>query len=902
MNEIAYQIESSSEQTIHSLSLSLIEAKKERYSLEFLKPSIDRTLTQWKELAPSQTDKDLLVFLSKLIDVKQPVKKILIPHKEVHKVLKLLEPTQKLVYQGKQLVIDFFGKVTFYYSGRIIDQNRLEVEGRLCWKDQDIPVSACDFIGLGTPLWFIHGIKLKCITTSISSKELLPFIGAPVILEGGKKQAFLDSLDLEDPDSPHLIMKEGTIEDVVESTTPYPVLRLMDRWGACADLWMDYGNEQFISFHHTGFEEKKNSFKRNSKVEEAWEKDLLETDFIKKIVGSSHYYCPLNCVPKSLSFLIELGWQVKDIKNRQVIKHRSVELNLQETAQSITIKGGVHYDSFEAKIQDVVGAFNRREHFIQLSSNTIGLLPLDDSRKGLCELAEEGECIGEEIHVKKSHFGTLEELWNSATAPSHLLTLKDKWKNFTGIEEALPSELFSGQLRPYQQIGVNWLNFLYDYGFHGILADEMGLGKTIQLLAFLSRIPRGMVHLIVLPTSLLFNWKNEITKFLPSFRCYVHQGPQRESRVDILKEYDIILTSYTTLRIDLPLLQSIDYRTIILDEAQVIKNAHTQIAKAVCQLKGTLRLCVTGTPVENHMNELWSHFHFLIPELFGAQDVFEGDILASQSDKRYLERIKKKIAPFILRRRKQEVLDDLPERIDQLVWIEMEDEQRTLYDHLLAQFKGGLLKKVKSEGMGKHRMEVLEAILRLRQVCCHPLLVSSLSEVPVTKSAKFDTLMEDLETLIEEKQKVLIYSQFTSMLHLMKQEATKRDWSFGSLDGSTKERETVVNRFQNDPSQALFFVSLKAGGVGLNLTAADYVYLYDPWWNDAAEEQAINRAHRIGRKSQVFAKRLIVAESIEERILKLKESKRGMVEELFESETSTTGTNFTVEDLDYLFS
>jgi SNF2 family DNA or RNA helicase len=254
-----------------------------------------------------------------------------------------------------------------------------------------------------------------------------------------------------------------------------------------------------------------------------------------------------------------------------------------------------------------------------------------------------------------------------------------------------------------------------------------------------------------------------------------------------------------------------------------------------------------------------------------------------------------------LRRRKHEVAKDLPPRIDQTMWIEMGEKQRLIYDQFLSGFRGNLIKKIEQEGIGKHRLEILEAILRLRQICCHPLLVSSLldEETPTT-SAKFEALMQDLETIIEEKSKVLVYSQFTSMLKLMANFAKKQEWSYAYLDGSTENREKVVNQFQEDPSQSIFFISLKAGGVGLNLTAADYVFLYDPWWNEAVEEQAINRAHRIGRQDQVIAKRFVIAESIEEKMMKLKESKRLVVEELFESNSDSS--QLTIDDLYTLLS
>ncbi len=303
-----------------------------------------------------------------------------------------------------------------------------------------------------------------------------------------------------------------------------------------------------------------------------------------------------------------------------------------------------------------------------------------------------------------------------------------------------------------------------------------------------------------MPTSLIFNWYNEIKQFLPHSNCYIHQGIQRAKTIEQIQKANIILTSYTTLRLDLPLLASLEYSCVILDEAQIIKNANTQIARSVCKLKSYLRVCLTGTPVENRLQELWSHFQFLMPDLFDSQEKFESEIQAAQSDSRYLERIKRKTAPFILRRRKQDVASDLPARLDQIVWVEMSKEQRLFYDQLLAGLKNGLLKKIEVEGINKHRLEVLEAILRLRQACCHPLLVSSLLEPEVTTSAKFDVFIQDIETIIAEKRKVLVYSQFTSMLHLMVKTAKERNWTYSYLDGTTKNREEVVTCFQEDPS------------------------------------------------------------------------------------------------------
>jgi superfamily II DNA or RNA helicase len=917
MSEIAYSINSASTLEQGFLVLDLLKATKEGYSYRLDSSIEEFSVPQWRSLAQSPADQDAFAFFLKeellfqqRLTGRTPhadslqVKHVHVSPMQVLAAFKLLSATQKLYCQGKQLVMDLFGQAEFYYEATPLKGGELEIKGRLRWRDTDIALSECEAIGPGKPLWFVRGLTLKMIRTSVTWKRLQELRRAPLILEGGAKQTFLENLDPEDPDSPLIILKGCSSEEISQQAMPYPLLQLKDRWGACADLWMDYGHGHLIAFHDPSpsikDEQGKLLFRRQLEAEANWEKDLLETDFVKKIVSSSHYYCPIDRVPKSLTFLLEVGWRIQDWQARQVIKQTGIALQFDDHSQMIAVKGHLSYDTHEADVSKVLGAFNRRDSFIQLSSNSVGLLSFDTAQQALKDLAEEGEWVGQEVRIKKTKFATLEPLWKHATSSDSLNDLRNKLQGFTTIQDAPPSAAFLGKLRPYQQQGVNWLAFLYEYGFHGILADEMGLGKTIQVLAFLSRLPSRGPHLIVMPTSLLFNWRNEIKQFLPSWSCLIHQGAQRAKTREDLQNIDIILMSYTTLRLDLSLLQTLSYVCVILDEAQMIKNASTQTAQAVCQLNAQLRLCLTGTPVENRLQELWSHFHFLMPDLFGSQESFVAELQAAQADRRYVERIKRKVAPFLLRRRKQDVAADLPSRIDQVVWIEMPDEQRALYDQLLAGFKSGLLKKVEIEGMGKHRLEVLEALLRLRQVCCHPLLVSSLLEDTLPASAKFDTLLQDLETIIEEGHKVLVYSQFTSMLKLMARAAKERQWSYGYLDGSTQNREEIVTRFQEDPTQLIFFISLKAGGVGLNLTAADYVYLYDPWWNEAVEEQAINRAHRIGREDIVIAKRFVIAESVEEKMMKLKATKRLMIEDLLNNET--TSSHLTIQDLQYLLS
>lgn len=791
--------------------------------------------------------------------------------------IKRIGERQKLYFKDKQLVVDSYVQVDFYYKIRKTDANSIHIEGRLKWRSGDISLAESDYIGQGRQHWFIKGIALRFIQTPICWKD---FSAIPETLQGLEKDRFLAELSEDDIEA----IFEG---DKMHATEPHPILILKDRVGACADLWIDYGGEHCYCFHDQHSMNKE----RNHEAEKRWEVDFLETNYIKKAVGNAHYYCPVDQIGKSLTFLLEIGWKIKDWQGKWIVRQSGTDLSADEAGQYLVVKGKIAFNDFEADLKDVVGAFNRRERFVQLSSTEVGLLP---EQTTFNELMHEGELVSDGVQLKKSCYGALLD-FDEIKISGALEELKNGLRSFKSMQTIEPSEKFIGKLRPYQQQGVNWIHFLYENGFGGILADDMGLGKTVQLIAFLATIKSNLPHLIVVPTTLLFNWRNEIERFFPDANVVIHHGPRRNLDKDQLLKQSIILTSYGTLKVDSPLFAQIPFQTIILDEAQTIKNADTLIARTVKALQGHFKLSITGTPIENHLKELWSHFYFLLPELLGDEETFEKELESSQLDSRYLKRIKKKVQPFILRRKKEEVAVDLPSRVDQTVYIEMDDNQRAYYDGFLVKARTNLLKKVTADGIQKHRMEVLETILRLRQICAHPLLVCSGDEEPIVNSAKWDYLFLDLETIIEEKKKVLIYSQFTSMLQLMAKEAKSRCWNFSYLDGSTSNREKEINHFQENSEISLFFISLKAGGVGLNLTAADYVLLYDPWWNDAAEEQAINRAHRIGRKESVLAKRYIMVESIEEKMMKLKEAKKFLIDHLFDERSGLT--NLSEEDL-----
>lgn len=798
--------------------------------------------------------------------------KIVIPFSKTRKTLEEIAAHGKLFLKEKEIVIDLYGKADIFYLA-----TPDSIQAFIRTSGKEVPLKDCDFICGGPPHFFIKGIILKWITSDISWKDLKK------AYQGIYKTALeLELESKEDPEAPQLIASEGySIAEIKEK--PWPVLILKDRTGAFADLWMQYGADRVI------FQEEmlpSSRRKRQMDLEKAWENDLLETNFIRKQVDNSHYYCPLEKVAKSLAFLIEIGWKVYDSQGKQVLTYKNVDLCAEKVKNGFSIKGKIAFEDFQIDLTQMAGTFNRRESFVQLPGNHVGLLPPNwAEQNGLDLILEEGEIVSDGLFVKSAHFSAFSSLFDSQTQirlDSSLKNLKERLLSFKGIEITPPGPHFQGTLRPYQQEGLNWLKFLHDYQFHGILADEMGLGKTVQVIAFLSQLKEPEPILIVVPTSLIFNWKKEIQHFLPEAKLHIHHGLDRVKDLSTLADGTIIITSYTTLRLDSPLFSKPTFSCLILDEAQNIKNPRTQIFQAVIKLQSKFRLELTGTPVENHSEELWAHFHFLLPSLLGEETAFASDIQAGASDPRFLTKIKRKIAPFILRRKKEEVAKDLPEKIEQTVWVEMEPQQRQVYEGFLSGIRSGLLKKVRLEGSSKCRMEILEAILRLRQICCHPVLVNQ--ESMSAGSAKLEALIEDLETTVEEGRKALIYSQFTSMLAVINKKIKEKQWPSLYLDGSTVNREKVVQEFQENSSVPFFLISLKAGGIGLNLTAADYVFLYDPWWNEAVENQAIDRAHRIGRKDIVIAKRYVVRESIEEKIMKLKQTKRQLSSELLDEE------------------
>ena len=479
--------------------------------------------------------------------------------------------------------------------------------------------------------------------------------------------------------------------------------------------------------------------------------------------------------------------------------------------------------------------------------------------------------------------------------------------NFSATDDLqLPKEI-NADFREYQIKGFGWLWFMYKYGLNGILADDMGLGKTLQALTVLQKAKEEdgpEPTLVICPTTVVFNWESEIQKFAPTLSCLKLTGTDRKTLYKKIPEYDVIITSYALVRRDIEKLKEYNFRYIILDESQNIKNALSQTAQAVKKLNAAHKLALSGTPIENKLEELWSVFDFLMPGfLFNMSEFNQRYVnpIMERADKTVEKRLKLQIYPFILRRMKRDVAKDLPDKVENIAYCELTDEQKDFYLQVLDSTKEELFKSIEQNGLEKSRLSIFSALLRLRQICCHPRLYDKENVKHISSSGKFEKLKSMLEEIISEGHRILLFSQFVDMLDIVKGWLEREGIKYEYLTGKTKDRQAAVENFNNNPTIPIFLISLKAGGTGLNLTGADYVIHYDPWWNPAVEDQATDRAYRIGQTKKVFVYRLITKNTVEEKIQKLKTIKRNLVDSVISVDRNIV-KSLTMDDIKEIFS
>ncbi|MCE6989171.1 DEAD/DEAH box helicase [Dyadobacter sp. CY323] len=588
--------------------------------------------------------------------------------------------------------------------------------------------------------------------------------------------------------------------------------------------------------------------------------------------------------------------------NRGVVK-----VNASSGIDWFDMKIEISFGDQKVSLADAKKALLKKQNYVQLSDGSLGMLP-DEWISKLEPLLQFGRLHDDKILLSKIHFSLIDELVSEVDNEEvfrELQEKKHKLLNFKQIPNVpLPGNV-NATLRQYQEEGYKWIHFLDEFGWGGCLADDMGLGKTLQMLTFLQQqknLDPAYTNLVVVPTTLIFNWQAESAKFTPDLKLYVHRGMTRRKDIEFFSEYDIILTTYGTMRSDVELLRHFDFNYIVLDEAQAIKNPDSLTSKASRLLRAKNRLTMTGTPVENNTFDLYSQFEFLNPGMLGHADFFRSEYatpIDKYQDKEKAEELRKLVYPFMLKRTKEEVATDLPDKTETILFCEMGNPQRKVYETFRERYRVQIAEKLATEGLNKSSFLILEALLKLRQICDSPSILSG-DEDFGNESAKLEEITREI-TENASNHKILIFSQFLGMLDLIRKHLEKVNIPYEYLDGQTVDRAGRVNRFQSDQSCRVFLMSLKAGGVGLNLTEADYVYLIDPWWNPAVERQAIDRTHRIGQTRKVFAYKMICKDTIEEKILLLQQRKQDLAEDLVGGESGFI-KKLSQEDIMGLFS
>jgi superfamily II DNA or RNA helicase len=597
-----------------------------------------------------------------------------------------------------------------------------------------------------------------------------------------------------------------------------------------------------------------------------------------------------------------LGWELW-VRGGRLRRGGRLKVQVESDTDWFDVSVEAEVEGLGAELPELLRALREGQPFVRLTDGSMGMV-LPEWLAQHRRLATLGKLSDGALRVPRAAAPLLDAML--ATLPdveveidAAFRKLRARLASATAVEPCREPRSFRGELRPYQRDALGWFRFLGDIGLGGCLADDMGLGKTVQVLAMLAARRQARPSLVVAPKTVVFNWIDEARRFAPRLRVVDYTGPDRSLRRAAAAEADLVVTSYPILRLDAAELATWELEYAILDEAQAIKNPEARVTEAARVLRARRRLALTGTPVENHLGDLASILEFLNPGLTCASDALRALLGTRPGDAADLTPLARALRPFLLRRTKDQVLPDLPTRTEQVLRCQLGTDQRRQYDELLRHYRAALLPQVARDGMARSTMHVLEALLRLRQAACHAGLIDPRSASAA--SAKLDTLLDHVAEATESGHKALIFSQFTSFLALLRARLDAGGVTYEYLDGQTRDRKERVTRFQTDPACKLFLISLKAGGSGLNLTAADYVYLLDPWWNPAVEAQAIDRTHRPGQTRPVLAYRLIAENTVEDKILELQARKRQLASGIFADDGGGLA-KLSVADLELLFS
>lgn len=792
------------------------------------------------------------------------------------------------------------------------------------------------------PAWMVFKGKLYGFEKFVDGKKLQPFLTKkhvviPKNLEETYYNRFVAPLiasfdDIEASGfeiakhefDPHPLL---TISELAPATTA-EVATLFDQGGEqeapatdeagkiVFDLSFRYGKNKFRGDAFGGVSvtvEKKDSdyvfhrFKRNVEAEKKYAQTLIKLGLplrgFRTAVEKAQAFSWLN---ENRVNLLNLGFEVSqpDNKDKKYFVGKAViELEVKENIDWFDIHAKIRFGEFEISFKELRKLILKKKVEFKLPNGEIAIIPEAWLIKyGDLFALSETHGANEKPVLKKHHISLLQELEEGKLAKVHMSERLRNLHSFTGIRDYELPEGFHGTLRPYQKAGYNWLRFLNEFHLGGCLADDMGLGKTVQTLALLqSEKEKGDAgtSLLIMPTSLIYNWEMEAAKFTPGLKIFTYTGTLRNKDVSQFSKYDVVLTSYGITRLDIDNLLKFHFNYIILDESQVIKNPTSNIAKAVMQLQSRYRLTLTGTPLENTTLDLWSQMTFINAGLLGGQTFFKNEYqipIEKRADEAKTKKLNSIIKPFVLRRLKSQVATDLPEKVENIHYTNMTAEQEQKYEEVKSFYRHKILDQIDKEGINNTRMMILEGLTKLRQISNHPKMVD-------IKYSGGSGKLEDVSFMIEnamlEGHKLLIFSQFVKHLDIVKELLKSRKIPFAYLDGSSTDRKEQVEKFNKDPDLKIFLISIKAGGLGLNLTEADYVFILDPWWNPAVEAQATDRAHRIGQKKKVFTYKFITRNTVEEKILQLQKHKLKLSENLIQSEESVIKA-LTREDIEML--
>lgn len=687
-----------------------------------------------------------------------------------------------------------------------------------------------------------------------------------------------------------------------------------------AKLFWDYGNRRIPANHRSAMLtdlEARHILKRDFAAESR------QLDALSSILGTptgpapltSSFRIPSGEFARIIGELLERGWTI-EAEGRKLQPPKPPQINVRSGVDWFEVSADYPTDGpSSAGLPEILEAIRGKKPWIPLGDGSAALLPDTWARQWAALAGIAGTVHDPDGPLRFTStqglllHASLQETDSEAFSLQSDAKFRDLGKNLlrlAQLPERKPSRAFNGELRPYQKSGLGWLHSLRSLGLGGILADDMGLGKTVQLLAHLDQVKRerdeakALPSLIVVPKSLLYNWESEASRFAPHLKTlrYAGTAKERAALLPRLSQADLVIVTYGTLRTDLEAFRGREYDTVIIDEAQTIKNPRSLTHRACLALNASQRIALTGTPIENSILDLFALLDFTNPGLISSalRERFEA---IGSSDPEAMNTLARALKPVILRRTKEEVLKDLPAKVEQTLYCELSPADRRRYEELRTHFRTSLQEQIDRNGFARSKILVLEALLRLRQLACHPGLL--LKDCDLEESAKTQALVAQLQELRAEGHKALVFSQFTRFLEIVGGHLSKEGIAFEYLDGSlnSRERESAIERFKKDPEKSVFLISLKAGGVGLNLTEAGYVFVLDPWWNPAVESQAISRAHRIGQTQKVIAYRIIAKGTIEEKILELQKSKQTLADAVITADTGML-RSLTLKDLEIL--